>query len=346
MLALKVSFKDAEKMRRLLIEKALFDSKFEIAKDTDSIYFPIVKKFAIPEGSIIVSKALALREGKKDWKGILIERKILTKKDSQEMASSFDSMGGIAVMEIPDGLTHKERKIGAIFLECHPNFKTVAKKTSAVKGEFRVKGLKVIAGKKSLVTTYKESGGTFEIDLGKVYFSPRLSFERERIASQVRKGENVLALFAGAGFYPVIIAKKQPKCKIVAIELNPIGVKFMEKNVRSNKVENQIKVIEGDVKKVLLKPKFKGWASRAIMPLPHLAHEFLGDAINSTAKNGIIHFYHIPKGEMPDAFGDAGKKVFAACKKAGRKFRIISRRVVKTYAPHVDEVVVDFKLTN
>ncbi len=270
--------------------------------------------------------------------------RIVTRREAEGMVGSFDLMGDIAVIDVPKALRKKEGKLGNLLLKLHKNLRTVARKGSEISGKYRIRKLKVIAGEKSLVASYRENGCAFRIDLGKVYFSPRQSFERERIALQVQRKERVLALFAGAGFYPIEIAKKQPDCEITAIELNPVAVKYLEDNARANKAGLAIRIIKGDVKKILRKSEFRKWATRAIMPLPHTAHRFLEPAINACKKGAMIHFYHIPEGKCEDAFKDAEEKIKLACKRCKRKSKIAFKRIVKTYAPHLDEVVVDFKL--
>ncbi|MFH0971891.1 MAG: class I SAM-dependent methyltransferase family protein [Candidatus Micrarchaeota archaeon] len=346
MLALKVPFADAENAKRLLAAKKLYANEYAIAKDEAHIYFPLSGKAKFPRGWQIVGHHMQKREFPGGLKDAALKEKMLTKKEAESLIGAYDSMGDIAVVEIPEELEGKERQIGALLLKLHPNFKVVAKKMSAIRGRYRVRNLKVIAGEKRLATTCRESGCRFGIDLGKVYFSPRQGYERERIAKLVKRNEKVLALFAGAGFYPVIIGKFQPKCRVVGIELNPAAVKYMRENVELNKMGGQIGVIKGDAKKILKLTKFKRWASRVIMPLPHSAHEFLDEVLFAAAKGCVVHFYHIPKGECADALADGQEKVRAACIRNRRKFKMVFQRVVKTYAPHVDEVVVDFKLTN
>ena len=332
--------------KHALIEKALLDTNYELKKDDAHIYFPIIDKGKFDFPNKTLKMDFESRENRGDWKTKMIAQGILDEKQASLMVKSFDVMGDIAIIDIPNGLQKFEKKIAATLLNLHKNLRVVAKKGSEVAGKFRVRKLQVLAGEKRTETIYRESGCAFEIDLAKVYYSPRLSYERERIAKKVKKGEKVLALFAGAGFFPIVICKYQPKCEILAIELNPVAVKYMVKNVARNKMGKSIKVVLGDVKKVLGGKKYKRWATRATLPLPHSAHEFLPQILDSMKKGGIVHFYYIPKSRVEDEFEDALSKIREICKEKKRKFRVIFKRVVKTYAPHVDEVVIDFRLLN
>src|SRR3990167_2190840 len=115
------------------------------------------------------------------------------------MKLTFDQIGGIAILEPPRDYKINEKEAATEILANNKHIESVYLKTGGRKGKYRIRKLRFIDGKKSTYTTYKESDCVFELDIAKVYFSPRLAFERTRIAEQAQNGENVLALFAGAG---------------------------------------------------------------------------------------------------------------------------------------------------
>ncbi len=103
-------------------------------------------------------------------------------------------------------------------------------------------------------------------------------------------------MFAGIGPYPIIIAKKQPKVKIVAIEINPKAYEYMKKNIAMNKLGDKIIPILGDVKKQC--KNFYGKFNRIIMPLPHEGFKYLLIAYKCLKpEGGKIHLYLIKKEE-------------------------------------------------
>ena len=104
-------------------------------------------------------------------------------------------------------LEGKAKAIGEALLSLNKQFETVCMVTGQHKGLFRVQPVKVIAGKKNKKALYKESGCTFLVHLGKVFFSPRLGTERARISKLIKKGEVVGAFFAGVGPFPIVFAK-------------------------------------------------------------------------------------------------------------------------------------------
>lgn len=251
---------------------------------------------------------------------------------------AFDSFGNIAVMEIPKELNKKKKLIGETLLLMNPRFETVCSIESDHKGKFRVQKVKVIAGKKQTIAKYKEYGCTFLIPLGKVFFSPRLSGERTRIAGLIQEGEVVGAWFSGVGPYPIIFAKHSKMASAVAIELNPFGHKYAKMNAELNKVKN-VEFIKGDVKKVY--KKFKRKFDRIAMPLPHTGYQFLKEAFFCAKPNAVIHMYEIiHKGDysLPES------QIFAEAKKAKRSVEIIYRNKVREFSPTKEQVVFDVKV--
>ena len=79
------------------------------------------------------------------------------------------------------------------------------------------------------------------------------------------------------------------KATLDAIEKNPKAVEYLKENVKLNKVEDKIKVFEGDVKEVL--PKLNVKADRILMPLPKTGELFLDLAFKYVKNNGIVHYY-------------------------------------------------------
>src|SRR3989338_3820024 len=160
---------------------------------------------------------------------------ILTTQESKELISSFDQIGDIIIVRIPDSLLSKKKLIGETLLKQVKIAKSIFYQASAVEGDFRTRNLEILAGDNKTETEYKEFGCKFTVDVENAFFSPRLSTERERIANLVRDGETVVNMFAGVGMFSVMIAKKK-KCTVYSIDINPIAAKLCEKNIKSNKI--------------------------------------------------------------------------------------------------------------
>jgi len=255
-----------------------------------------------------------------------------------ERPSSFDVIGHIAIIEVPEKLKRKKKLLAKVIMDLNKHIKTVLEKASERKGIYRVREYKFLAGEKKFETIHKEYGCVFKLDPTKVYFSPRELTERQRIASQVKENEVVMVMFAGVAPYAIQIAKKQPKVKeVIAIELNPIAVKYARENVILNKVQDKVKVIEGDVREKC--KEFYGKCDRVVMPLPKGAEDFLDIAVRCLKKKGYIHFYNW--GVEPNIFENAEKILEEKLVKLGVKYKIVNKRKVLPYAPRKWKVCLD-----
>ena len=216
----------------------------------------------------------------------------------------------------------------------------LCKKIGKITGKYRTRKVKVIAGKKTKKTVYRESGCSFHVDIEKVFFSPRLMGERARIAGLIKPGETVGAFFAGVGPYPIVFAKHSKMEKAFAIELNREAVKLMKKNIELNKVEGKVIPLLGDVKK--LSKKIAGKCDRVVMPMPKCGEDFLEAAFTAAKQKAVIHFYHFVLKD--EGFDSAIEKIGRACKKHGIEYRVLDKRIVLSSSPSKIEVVIDFSV--
>jgi len=258
---------------------------------------------------------------------------------------SFDIVGSrgkaVAIIEIPDELEPYKVVIAEKLMELHKNVKTVLRKASERKSVFRVRDHELLLGDPNTEVIHKEYGCLFKLDPQKVYFSPRESAERLRIAEKVKPNEDVLVMFGGVCPYSIIIAKKQPMVKkILTVELNPVAHNYCLENVKLNKVNDKVHPILGDVKDVC--PKFKEEFDRVVMPLPKGGYHYLDLAISCLKNHGFLHFYHWASEE--DLFSEAEKLVKEAAKKLGRDFKILDKRKVLPYGPRMWKIRIDVEI--
>lgn len=339
-LGLKVPKKKAEEVRKILLRKNALLHDFEIFRDGAHVYFPVS---FVPEGLEGYSGDFNFKRKERRPRNLREALEpILTEEELRALVRSFDVIGDIAIIEIPEELEDKQGLIGEAIMKVHKNVRVVARKMGETKGIYRTRPLKIIAGERRFETVHREHGVVMKLDVSKVYFSPRLSFERLRIAKMVRPGEVIAALFAGVGPFPLVIAKKQPKVKkIYAVELNPVACRYMRENVKLNGFQDLIEVIEGDVREVV-PSRLRSVADRVLMPLPKGAHEFLREAFLACREGAIVHFYTFAREE--EMWEKPVKIVEEKAEEEGRRVEILGVRKVRPYAPRVYQMVVDFKV--
>src|SRR6267143_376652 len=179
------------------------------------------------------------------------------------VSKSFDVIGDIAIIELSPATEPFEKDIAEALMKVHKNIKTVYSKAGPITDNQRLRPLHHVLGAFRTETIHKELGCRFKIDISKVFFSPRLSAEHKRVAEQVRPGECVVDMFAGVGPFSILIAKRSNDVQIHAIDANPEAAKLIGENARMNKVQDRIRVWEGDAR-VVVKNSLSGVATREL----------------------------------------------------------------------------------
>lgn len=266
---------------------------------------------------------------------------ILTSQESQELISSFDQIGDIIIVRIPDSLLTKKKLIGETLLNEVKIAKSVFYQASAVEGDFRTRNLEILAGEDKTETEYKEFGCRFTVDVENAFFSPRLSTERERIANLVQEDETIVNMFAGVGMFSIMIAKKK-RCTVYSIDINPVAAKLCEKNIISNKLAGNVISINGDASQVI-QEKLENKSDRTLMLLPERSDEFLEYAINATKSGGVIHYYsHIHADKKSNA-GKLSEEHYLQVTPV--KSEILGSKIVRAVGPRYYQTVVDVKIS-
>jgi tRNA (guanine37-N1)-methyltransferase len=271
-------------------------------------------------------------------------RGVIPEEAMRLVPKSYDIIGSrvkaVAVIEIPEELRPYETDIASALMELHKNVRSILAKESGRGGEYRLRGMRLIAGDPDTEVIHREAGCLFKLDPMKVYFSPREATERGRIASKVGRGERILVMFSGVGPYPIRIAKLHREVDITAVELNPYAHNYCVENIHLNKVENRIHPILGDVKEVC--PKLEGSFDRIVMPLPLGAYRFLDLAIPLLKERGVLHFYHWSR--EPNIFQEAELLVSETARGFGKGIEIIDRVRISQHSPRAWKVRVDARL--
>ena len=264
----------------------------------------------------------------------------LSEEEIEELKKSFDIIGDVVIVEIPEDLEAHKKEIGQATLQFTKR-KTVYMKKSAVKGVTRVRELELIAGEDNPITIHKEHGTRLKLDVKNVYFSPRLATERKRVQEACEDGEEILDMFAGIGPFPIVIAHEK-NVNITAVDINEYAIKYLNENIKLNKLapNAHITAICGDTNEVALNELKGKKFNRLIMNLPGLAPEFLDLAVSLCKDGGVIHYY-----EFSDGFSQGIERAQIACEKQNKEVEILNTRKVKSSSPGMWHVAIDCKVT-
>jgi tRNA (guanine37-N1)-methyltransferase len=258
----------------------------------------------------------------------------------ERLPRSYDIIGEIALVEIEDELKTFSSIIGNGILRIHPHLRLVVEKIAKTEGQHRIRKVKPIAGHGKTETVHREFSCKFSLDVNCVYFNPRLSHERMRIAKQVKEGEVVVDMFAGVGPYSILIAKTRPVVQVFSIDLNPAAYKYLAENVFLNKVAERVSCYLGDARRYA-STSLRGIADRVIMNLPSNSSEYL-DTASSFLKphGGMIHYYAFA--HRNQNIEDATSTVQSLLKTSGRRIESVKyQRAIKEVAPNRVQIVLD-----
>jgi tRNA (guanine37-N1)-methyltransferase len=255
---------------------------------------------------------------------------------------SYDIIGDIAVIRVPEAFQQHSEVIAEAVMQTHKRVRSVWRQVGPVSGDLRLRELEWAAGEKRTETVHREHGCVFKVDLRRCYFSPRLSYERMRIARQVQPDEVIVNMFAGVGCYSIIIAKHSEVKKIFSIDINPVAIQCMQENTEINKVRERVLPVEGDAKRVV-EEKLRNVANRVLMPLPEKAYEYLDSAVLALKPTGgWINYYDFEHARKDENLVEKTKrKVFEKLENLNVKFEIPFGRVVRTTGPNWYQVVID-----
>lgn len=252
--------------------------------------------------------------------------------------ASFDFFGNIVVVNFPQGMKVKEKKVFAKKLMKNKAIKTVLEKSGKIKGRLRKPEIKYVLGEKTKEVLYKENNCVFRFNVEDTYFSPRLSNERKEIASKIKKKDKVLVMFAGVAPFSIVIAKNAG-VKVVSNEINKKANKYARLNTELNHLKSRIEFWDGDIKKIALKKKEK--FDVIVMPRPQLKDSFLKEAFKFSKKGTKIYYYDFCKVGEENKIVEMIKE---EAKKAKKKIKILNIKKAGEIAPYKIRLRVDFSL--
>jgi tRNA (guanine37-N1)-methyltransferase len=312
-----------EQTRQALADRDLVDGDHEIVHEDGSLYIPVTDPDAVPERYEVVDHDVPDRETE------------TMPADLVDFDPSYERLGEVVIIDEDD--PERAQALADAIVESALPATSVLNRASKIQGTERVREWDLLAGN-TTEAVHREYGCEFALDLASVYFSPRLATERHRVVEQVSADEQVFDMFAGVG--PFVIPAAKRGATAVGVDINETAIEYLRENAQRTGVADSVTAIHGDVREVA--GEYEGWADRLVMNLPHSADEFLDTAVRLAGEECVLHYYDIQHEDDP--FGPGERAIRAAAAPA-YDVTIETRHVVRSYAPHEYNVVLDVTLS-
>ena len=250
-------------------------------------------------------------------------KEVLSEGEADLFRGGWERIGDVLIIELPEELESKKLLIGKEMHAMFPKIKTILNR-KGITSKFREPEIEIISGKDTL-TVHKENSCLFKIDPTKVMFCAGNLAERARMAAISGTDETVLDMFSGIGQFTIPMARHSNPRKIFSIEKNPVAFRFLNENVKLNKLDN-VETILGDCREV----SPRGVADRVVMGYFVRPERFLRPALAALNGRGVIHYHDLPMRNEVERRAD---DLISTINSSGYDAQIITARVVKSYSP-------------
>jgi tRNA wybutosine-synthesizing protein 2 len=322
----------AAEMIPLLISSGMADPGAKISKGKDVRYVPlydghedVVKNMGIDviDGDAFVRGSRTPQNRIKDKLAHLPQDVI------EQLPMRWEFVGDIVILRLHENAASYKKEIGEMYAS-ELNVRTVCADTGGVSGELRKPAIEILFGDNA-ESIRLENGIRYKFDVTKIMFASGNTDERNRMRNLKCKGETVIDMFAGIGYFTLPIAKFSGAAKVIACEKNPDSFHYLCENIRINGVNNVIPIL-GDNRDL----EQRG-ADRVIMGYVQRTSEFLEKAKEMIRPGGTIHYHDtFYVNEYQQRLNDIFSNAFGT-----GGFSITNIREVKSFAPSVSHYVAD-----
>lgn len=319
----------AESVRRGLKERGWLSTEQAVVRRGELVLLPLDDAAEGPfdAGTVEVVDLPAPARTARSYRDLF---PTLSSADRRALPRSFDVVGDVVLVRLPERLADQAPAIGAALLEFVPGARKVGW-DHGVQGPARRRQLQALAGTGDWRTHHRENGLVLEVDLERAYFSPRLAREHARVAALVRAGERVLDLCCGIGPFALTIARDGRAREVVAVDSNPDAIALLEANARRLGVAGLVRAHIADVAEFVARG---GTAERITFNLPHEGIKYLTSVGAAVEGGGMLHFYEI----MERSRAASRPSELAALLGPHGAWSAAPARVVHAYSPTADLV--------
>jgi tRNA wybutosine-synthesizing protein 2 len=334
----------AEAAIRSLLKAGLLDATRRIASG-EEVTIPVRSDPSLAswaarlDARLVDAPGLEPREDRKSPRDevVAIVRPALGDALAALVPDKWEQHGDVMVMRFPPALRPHEALVAGAFAQVF-GLKSVLDDEEGVGGELREMRACRLAWGDDPVATHVENGIRYRFDASRVMFSSGNVHERMRAGQLPARGETVVDMFAGIGYFALPLAVHARAARVHAIEKNPVSYRYLVENAQLNEVADVIEPWFGDNREF----PYEGIADRVMMGYFPGTHAFLPKAFALLKpEGGTIHYHDTAHAERWK--DELTRRVLDAGRACGRVLAIEHSRIVKTHSPGVVHAVLDVR---
>jgi tRNA wybutosine-synthesizing protein 2 len=331
----KVPRERAEMVRKQLFKRRLGSKDKRIIRDGGHVHIPLL---APPPPGLAEELGFELIEGDPAGKSCyrppydqVLDAARVPDAVKAGLPRRWEMLGDVLVLRLPEGLGEHFGEIARAYAKVL-GARTVLRERAPVDGVYRTPDMELLLGNDT-VTVHLENGIRYKLDAARLMFSSGNIDEKMRMAALDCRGETVIDMFAGIGYFTLPLALHARASRVIACEINPLAFRYLEENIALNRLQGVVQPVLGDNRDL----PGEGVADRVVMGYVRTTAEHLKDAFRLVRRNGVIHYQDtfpleiFPRRALDNLDAAAG----------GRAFEVRLMREVKSYSPGVSHMVLD-----
>jgi tRNA wybutosine-synthesizing protein 2 len=257
-----------------------------------------------------------------------------------QLPSGYQRLGHVLVVRWPESLRAHFPVLSEAFRRAL-GVRTILRHSGPVAGEERTPTFETLLDGPT-ETEVVEGGVRWRLDAARLLFSSGNRSERARAGRLVLPGETVVDLFAGIGYFALPAAKVGRAARVLAVDRNPLAVRYLEENIRRNGVGDRVEPVLGDNREV---PLPGSQADRVFLGYLPSAVPWVARAVPLVRPDGgWLHVHTVA--DAGEGWRGVEDEVAAAIARVpGARADSVRAREVKPYGPGRTHLVVDARVT-
>lgn len=337
MLLAKVSRERAEAVRKQLFKRRLGAKDRRILRDGDHVFIPLT---SAPPG-LAEELGIELVEGETLEKtcyrppyDLVLDEVRVPNAVKAVLPRRWEMLGDVLILRLPEDVRQHFPEAARAYARVL-GARTVLRERSHIGGVYRTPDMELLLGEDA-ETVHLENSILYKLDASRLMFSSGNIDEKLRMAALDCRGETVVDMFAGIGYFTLPLAMHARASRVIACEINPLAFRYLSENVMLNHVEEVVEPVLGDNRDL----PGERVADRVVMGYVRTTGEHLKDAFRLVRRGGTIHYQDtFPLEIFPDR---AMENLSAAA--GDRGFKVELMREVKSYSPGVSHMVLDVRV--